>query len=89
MSASCRRSRSAQERRSELRANQNGVGAELGGSCIHVGLGDGPSVCQGRYFCLLSAALLAARDAPHVIAGCLLSLAKKDLGVCVFLHVCV
>lgn len=55
-------------------------------------MGDGLSVCQSRYFCLFSAALLAARDTPHVIAGCLLSLAKKDLGVCAcvcFLRVCV
>ncbi len=58
-------------------------------------MGDGLSVCQSRYFCLFSAALLAARDTPHVIAGCLLSLAKKERGsgvracLCVCSHGCV
>lgn len=67
--------------------------SELSDSCMHVVVGDGLSVCQSRYFCLFSAALLAARDTPHVIAGCLLSLAKKESGsgvcVCVFAWVCV
>lgn len=60
-------------------------------SCKHVVLGDGLSVCQSRYFCLFSAALLAARDTPRVIAGCLLSLAKKERGsgVCTRACVCV
>lgn len=64
---------------------------KLSDSCMHVVVGDGLSVCQSRYFCLFSAALLAARDTPHVIAGCLLSLAKKERGsgVCVFAWVCV
>ena len=66
---------------------------ELSDSCMHVVVGDGLSVCQSRYFCLFSAALLAARDTPHVIAGCLLSLAKKERGsgVCVYVRmgVCV
>lgn len=52
-----------------------------------------PSGCQSRYFCLFSAALLAARDTPHVIAGCLLSQAKKERGSganqCAFLCVSV
>lgn len=65
-------------------------GAKLSDSCMHVVVGDGLSVCQSRYFCLFSAALLAARDTPHVIAGCLLSLAKKESGsgVC-FMYACV
>lgn len=55
-------------------------------SCTHVVVGDGLSVCQSRYFCLFSAALVAARDTPHVITGCLLSLAKKERasGECVY-----
>lgn len=77
---------------SEQRENQTG-GAGRGvvssvDSCTHVGVGDGLSVCQSRYFCLFSAALLAARDTPHVIAGCLLSLAKKERGSGVCVCVC-
>lgn len=75
------------------KSNQHGGkrSGELSDSCMHVVVGDGLSVCQSRYFCLFSAALLAARDTPHVIAGCLLSLAKKErgIGVCVFAGVCV
>lgn len=56
--------------------------SEPSDSCVHVVVGDGLSVCQSRYFCLFSAALLAARDSPCVITGCLLSLAKKERGVC-------
>ena len=52
--------------------------SKLSDSCMYVVVGDGLSVCQSRYFCLFSAALLAARDTPHVITGCLLSLAKKE-----------
>lgn len=54
------------------------MSAKLCDSCMHVVVGDGVSVCQSRYFCLFSAAALAASDTPHVIAGCLLSLAKKE-----------
>lgn len=61
---------------------------KLSDSCMHVVVGDGLSVCQSRYFCLFSAALLAARDTPHVIAGCLLSLAKKERGSGVCACVC-
>lgn len=61
---------------------------KLSDSCMHVIVGDGLSVCQSRYFCLFSAALLAARDTPHVIAGCLLSLAKKERGSAVSVCVC-
>lgn len=78
------------------RVKTRGLGkrsGELSDSCMHVVVGDGLSVCQSRYFCLFSAALLAARDTPHVNAGCLLSLAKKERGsgvrVCVFAWACV
>lgn len=58
-------------------------------SCMHVLLGDSLSVCQNRYFCQFSAALQAARDTPRVIAGCLLSLAKKEKAVkCMRARVC-
>lgn len=62
---------------------------KLSDSCMRVVLGDGLSVCQNRYFCLLSAALQAARDAPCVIAECLLSLAKKESRAYVCMHGCV
>lgn len=76
------------ERKERNAIQTGGLGkrsGELGDSCMRVVVGDGPSVCQSRYFCLFSAALPAARDTPHVIAGCLLSLAKKEResGVCV------
>ena len=82
---------------SELRALHKGKSnqrlgkrsGKLSDSCMHVVVGDGLSVCQSRYFCLFSAALLAARDTPHVIAGCLLSLAKKERGSGVCVCVCV
>lgn len=81
-------------RENHIKQNQTrGLGKRSGensDSCKHVVLGDGLSVCQSRYFCLFSAALLAARDTPRVIAGCLLSLAKKERGrgVCARARLC-
>lgn len=78
----------SQKGKSNQRAGKRS--GENSDSCMHVVLGDGLSVCQSRYFCLFSTALLAARDTPRVIAGCLLSLAKKERGsgVCVCVCVC-